>query len=121
MTMIRIENEPVAQGDLLIRKIDALPADAVKVEPDNGSYIVAHSETGHHHAVAATAYTTYYQSANDNNVAYLVVDNAPDDEEIELKHLRSFDTHESFSFGNGIHELRRQIEGGLKGFIRVAD
>lgn len=119
--MIKIENAPVAQGDLLIRKVCKLPDDVVKIKPENGQYIVAHSETGHHHAVAENPYTTYYQSANDNNVAYLVVENAPEEQVIELEHMRSFDTHESFRFGNGIHQLRRQIEGGLRGFIRVAD
>lgn len=119
--MFKITDKPVAQGDILIQRIDVLPKDVIKVEPENGQYVVAHSETGHNHAVAANPYTTFYQAANDNAAAYLVIENAPESEEIELKHHRSFDTHESFGFSNGIFRIRRQIEGGLRGFALVAD
>jgi len=117
--MFIVEDKAVAQGDILIRKIDKLPADAIKLEAENGNYVVAHSETGHHHAVKAVPQVSFYQNANDNNIAYLVIDNAGED--VELKHLRSFDTHESIGFRNGIHEIRRQVEGGVRGFVRVAD
>lgn len=117
--MFIVDKAPVAQGDILIRKIDALPKDAIKLEPENGNYIVAHSETGHHHAVKAIPQVSFYQNANDNNIAYLVVENAPED--IELRHMRSFDTHESYGFRDGVYQIHRQIEGSLRGFIRVAD
>lgn len=120
--MYMIENKPVAQGDILIKKVAELPKDVIKIEPENGEYIVAHSENGGHHAVKATPHVRYYQSANDNNVAYLVVDNTLRENTPELKHMRSFHTHGSYGFSDGVYQIRRQIEGsGLRGFVRVAD
>lgn len=119
--MYKIANKPVAQGDILIQRIDILSDDIIKVEPESGQYVVAHSEKGGHHAIAVNPYTTFYRSANDNTVAYLVVNNAPETEEIELKHHRPFDTHESYGLSNGIFRIRRQMEGGLRGFAIVAD
>ena len=40
-----------AQGDVFFRRIAAVPAGSTVVKPENGSLIVTHSETGHHHAV----------------------------------------------------------------------
>jgi hypothetical protein len=48
-----------AQGDIYIRKIDALPINAVHVAPENGKCIVTHSETGHHHVMDGGAVTMY--------------------------------------------------------------
>ena len=44
-------DKQAAQGDLLITKIDKLPAKVKKAESDGGKFILAHSETGHHHTV----------------------------------------------------------------------
>ena len=33
-----------AQGDMLIRRIDALPKNAIKAKSENGSYVLAHSD-----------------------------------------------------------------------------
>ena len=35
-----------AQGDLYIRRVDAIPSDAKQALAENGVFIVAHSETG---------------------------------------------------------------------------
>lgn len=111
-----ITNKPVAQGDMLIRKIDALPHEVVEVKPENGNYILTHSETGHHHIVKAEPDVHFYQHANDNNLAYLVVDNTT-----KVEHLRNHDTHAPFGFNPGIYEIRRQIESGPEGFRRAID
>jgi hypothetical protein len=47
---------PVAQGDLLILKMEAdftLPANFSEIRPDrtDGTFTAAHSETGHHHVL----------------------------------------------------------------------
>lgn len=115
--MIEVSEKPVAQGDLLIRKIDSLPDNVLPAPPEDGMHILAHSETGHHHAVKEGKGVEHYRAANDNLVAYLVVNN----ESAELEHMRSFDTHESYRLPPGIYELRRQIESGLEGFRVVTD
>ena len=106
MKIHKIGNLPVAQGDILMRRIDKLPDNVTEIQPENGKFVLAHSEAGHHHAVKAKKDVSFYQSANDNMVAYLVVNNTT----CLVEHERSFHTHEPFEFDNGIFEIRRQIE-----------
>lgn len=104
-----------AQGDILITRIKALPINVISQKPNEGNFIVAHSETGHHHTVTSDG-VQYFQAANDPMIAYLVIDNSA-----ELIHNRSFDTHESIGFDAGIYEIRRQREYTPEGWRRVAD
>ena len=48
-----------AQGDIYIRRVDTIPANAVRNEPVKGYNIVTHSETGHHHVMLAERATQY--------------------------------------------------------------
>jgi len=104
-----------AQGDIYIRRIAAIPADAVKKDSENGSHIVAHSETGHHHTIKDSG-VQLYQAANDPMIMYLAVDDGA-----ELIHNRSFDTHQPLHISKGFYELRRQREYTPEGWRRVAD
>lgn len=114
-----VENQPVAQGDMLIRKIDRLPKNVSRQKSENGNLILTHSETGHHHVVREQANVEFY--ANDNNpmVAYLVVNNPK--EEVKVEHLRSFDTHAPYILKNGVYEIRRQMESFPEGFRQALD
>lgn len=49
--MFEIGKAPVAQGEVTVRKIDALPENMATVPVERGpdGYIISHSETGHHH------------------------------------------------------------------------
>lgn len=38
-----------AQGEVNIRRIDAVPSGLTKITPEGGLLIVGHSESGHHH------------------------------------------------------------------------
>ncbi len=105
-----------AQGDLYISRIDGLPDGLTAATPDNGVHIVAHSETSHHHVVAAEG--CEYFRTDDPMTAYLRVIDAA---EVTLKHLRAFDTHEPLTIGPGIYRIRRQREYTPKGWRRVAD
>lgn len=105
-----------AQGDMLIRRIDALPNDVKKLNADNGNYILAHSETGHHHIIKEDDGIEYYSHANDNFIAYLVVNN-----ETCVEHMRGFDTHEKIKIDKGVYEIRRQREYMPEGFRRAQD
>ena len=109
-----------AQGDLLIRRIDTIPSGAEKAESTNGNYVVAHSETGHHHVIADRPNVTLFTS-DDPMVSYLQVVEATDETEVLIEHLRSFDTHESISISPGIYEIRRQREYTPEGWRKVAD
>ncbi len=113
---MKMFNTQAAQGDMLIRKIESLPVDAKEIGAEKGVFVLAHSETGHNHVVKAEPSVKFYQHANDNFIAYLVVDN-----EACVEHMRSFDTHETIGFKKGIYEIRRQREYTAEGFRRALD
>lgn len=106
-----------AQGDLFVRRIDALPEGLAALPAEDGQYILGHSETGHHHVVEARPDIRAFQSANDPFVLYLVVSNEP----VALTHLRGFDTHKPIHITPGNYEVRRQREWTPEGWRRAAD
>ena len=113
-----------AQGDVLFIRINDLPQGLVR-ETGNGdnngkivgndTYIVAHSETGHHH-VMEQENVEFYSAANDEFALYAVVS-----EPTVLFHERSFDTHESLRVDPGTYKIVRQREYTAEGFRRAAD
>lgn len=109
-------NNYAAQGDLMICRVDSLPGGVKTVAAQNGKYILAHSETGHHHVILERPEVSQY-SFNEL-MAYLVVTG---DEPVELVHERIFDTHESIAIPPGIYQLRRQREYTPEGWRRAAD
>lgn len=109
-----------AQGDLLIRRICSIPAEAKPVDAEKGKYVVAHSETGHDHVIAERLNVKLY-SSGDPMVSYLQVIEAADAAETLLEHLRTFDTHETISIPPGSYEIRRQREYTPEGWRRVED
>jgi hypothetical protein len=104
-----------AQGDIYIRRIESLPANAVAVAPENGKVIVTHSETGHHHVMEAENVTMF--KLPDSIMDCLLVVKEP----TTLEHLRHHDTHEPILFERGTYHVRRQREYTPEGFRRVED
>lgn len=109
-----------AQGDLLLRRIDKLPAGVKLMSTERGAYIVAHSETGHNHIIAERPNVKVY-TTDDPMVSYLEVIQATDEAEALLEHLRGHDTHETLAIPPGVFELRRQREYTPEGWRRVED
>ncbi len=108
-----------AQGEAFIRRIETRPDGLTPIEPENGHYIIAHSETGHHHVmepggVALLERTTGVEEGL--RILHLIVS-----EPTSLDHLRGSDTHESIMFEPGEYEIRLQREYTPEGFRRVAD
>ena len=103
-----------AQGDVLIRRIEAMPSGLKKIDPDGAYVIVTHSETGHHHVMDADKAEMF--QGPDLLTAFLLVRKA-----CKLTHLRPHDTHEAIKFSPGVYEVRRQREYVPEGFRRVAD
>lgn len=108
-------SQMAAQGDVMFIRINEIPSDAVEQKIENGKFIVAHSETGHHHVVDSNNAQMLIDKTN-AFISYLKI-SAP----TEVKHLRSFDTHESIVLAPGKYEIRRQREYVPQGFRRVAD
>lgn len=117
---MRTFKNQAAQGDLLIRRIDAIPHEAMPMKSEKGQFIVAHSETGHHHVIAERPGVQVY-TTDDPLVSYLRVIDATEQTEALLEHLRTFDTHETIAIPAGDYELRRQREYTPEGWRRVAD
>lgn len=109
-----------AQGDILLRRIDKLPAGIKLMAAENGAFIVAHSETGHHHVIMDRPTVKVYVT-DDPMVSYLEVIEATEKTEALLEHLRGHDTHETIAIPPGIFELRRQREHTPEGWRRVQD
>lgn len=109
-------NKVCAQGDILITRIDMLPRGVVPVKPENGRVVVAHSETGHNHAMLAER-TKMYTLPDSIMDIFLTVEAGGD----TLEHLRPHDAHEAIQFEPGIYHVRRQREYVPEGFRRVED
>ena len=109
-----------AQGDLLLRRIEKMPEGVKLCGAHDGVYVVAHSETRHNHVIEATPSVALY-SKGDPMISYLRVIDSCDATETILRHLRSFDTHESIIISPGTYEIRRQREYTPEGWRRVED
>lgn len=110
-----------AQGDVLFRRVAAIPTDAVVVPAAGRKLIIAHSETGHHHVMELDRKrgkpAVEMFSAKDNPLlAWLKVNR-----QTALEHHRPFDTHEPILFAPGVYEVRRQREYSPEGWRQVAD
>lgn len=104
-----------AQGDVMFIRVAKIPSDAMEAKDENGHFVVAHSETGHNHVIESRNAQMLSDKTNEF-VAYLKIS-----KETEVKHLRSFDTHESLLLAPGNYQVRRQREHVPEGFRRVAD
>ena len=117
MKPIQFENQ-AAQGDMLITRIEEIPADAKPVAAENGAFILAHSETGHNHVVMERSGAKFYQDANDPMTAYLHVLSI----DTVIEHQRSFDTHKPLQPKTpGKFKIRRQREHTAEGWRRAQD
>jgi hypothetical protein len=116
---MKIVQNVAAQGEMLIRRVSGFSAAAKDMESENGVFILAHSETGHHHVIERETVSVQEQTENvpeGMGILQLIVD-APS----TITHLRSTDTHEPLMLGAGLWEVRLQREYTPEGYRRVAD
>jgi hypothetical protein len=106
-----------AQGDVLFRRIDAVPDGVVATRTDGRPIIVARSETGHHHVIDDPAVALFVKTERDPLVCFLRVDG----DFAEVRHLRLHDTHETLRLCRGAWEVRRQREWAPEGWRGVVD
>ena len=112
-------NKVAAQGEMLIRRVDGFNGTRKEMETENGKFILAHSETGHHHVIDREHVQVFEQTENvpeGMGILQMIV-NSPS----EITHLRSTDTHEPLMLGEGLWEVRLQREYTPEGYRRVAD
>jgi hypothetical protein len=100
----------------MIRRIDAIPANMKRAEPENGVHILAHSETGHHHVIESRAAERFIDETN-QFISYISVLS-----DAEITHLREHDTHEALGVDAGaVYEVRNQREYVPDGWRRATD
>ncbi|WP_434733736.1 hypothetical protein NL154_05550 [Rhizobium sp. YTUHZ044] len=106
-------NKFAAQGELYFERIGDVPASDVLPDGysvrglENGMMIIGHSETGHVHYMEAgsTVVGVLDRPPAGMQVLHMILR-----EPKELKHLRSFDTHEALIFEPGEYRVRIQRE-----------
>jgi hypothetical protein len=102
-------NSVAAQGEITIRRIGnlpkarAFPAGYTLMKPENGRFIIGHSETGHHHVIAADGATVAVMDKPPVGMSILrmILDNP-----LSLEHLRAHDIHETIVNEPGVYEIR---------------
>ena len=82
----------------------------------SGRVIVAHSETGHHHAIDDGA-VRYFSEPGSPTLTYLAIDG----QFADVVHHRPYDTHETLRLTKGLWEVRRQREWSPEGWRVVSD
>lgn len=108
-----------AQGDFIIFRRNSLPSDLERIEPKDGKIVIAHSEAGHDHVMEAEKVEAFKPAKTkevDLYELFLLVK-----EPTEIRHLRSYDTHEPLLVSSGVYEVRRQREFSFKTIRPVSD
>jgi len=100
----------VAQGEITVIWLGPVRSTKKKVSGysplpmENGTYVIGHSETGHHHVLSRP-----------DAASVMVLDRPPEgmrvlrailDQPMQLKHERGFDTHEPLELVPGEYEFR---------------
>jgi hypothetical protein len=107
------------QGECLFIQVDEFEDDNKdynNVEPENGQLIIAHSESGHHHVIDRPKQADLLINKTNQFIGRLVVN-----DDCEVKHLRSFHTHETLKLPKGKYVLRYRREYTPEGLRRVQD
>ena len=105
-----------AQGDVMFFRSE-IPNDATE-QKVAGRIVVAHSETGHHHAIDLEPVPRVHLFAGkDPFTCYLRITA----EYADVVHHRPHDTHETVRLWHGDWAVRRQREYAPEGYRRVED
>ncbi len=105
-----------AQGDMLIIPVRDIPKDVTPVDPVGDHYILAHSETGHHHVIDKAKAEVFLPADEEFTLFIRSLDDSA-----EITHEREFNTHESLKLPKGEYMLRRQREHTPEGDRRIED
>lgn len=107
------------QGDMMLRRVEDVPAGLSESAPVDGKHVLAHSETGHDHTVDAGGIKLF--EGQDPMVCYLRMEGV---DHADIIHHRNTDTHEPLRLlgePGAVWEVRRQREYTLEGWRRVED
>ena len=112
--MTKTITKGAAQGDLLIVRCDAVPANAKPEPAENGRLILARGEaTGHHHSLPHTRGVTLFRDdGGAGGTMYFTAD-----QQVPLEHQE----HSTINFEPGTYKVTRQRTYHAGMARRVAD
>jgi|SRR5581483_3180695 len=103
-------SEIYRQGDVMIIRVDEIPAGAKPVPRDNSRIVLAYGEvTGHAHAIA------------DREVTMLEVDDGIRYLDVQMEAFLRHEEHGTIALAPGKYEVRRQREYAPEAIRNVAD
>lgn len=108
-----------AQGDFIIFRVKEIPTEVDAMQPEDGVFVIAHSETGHNHVMERTNVEAFVPKNTKSVDLYELFLNVK--EPTEINHLRAFDTHETLLVPPGQYVVKRQREYTPEGFRKAAD
>lgn len=104
----------IRQGDVLVERIDSIPANLQPVEREQGKIVLAHGEvTGHSHAIDAGKDSRLLADPKTPDVTYLEIAEAL----TQLEHQE----HGAVSIPQGLYRVTRQREYSPIAIQNVAD
>jgi hypothetical protein len=117
---MKFVKKSAAQGEMLVRRVASFNnEETTEMKAEGNSFILAHSETGHHHVIDKNAVEIVQQTGNvpeGLGILHMIVK-----EPTSIVHLRDNDTHEPLHLDEGKWEVRLQREFSPEGYRRVAD
>lgn len=97
------------QGDAMFVKVSSIPSEATKeVLPNSGTgeYVLAHSETGHHHVMERKPGMKVVTNPKPTEDGLLIDMFFSTDAPVDIVHKRSHDTHGTLRLSPGIWQVR---------------
>ena len=89
-----LKRKPFRQGDVGFVPVDEIPSDARQAKSENGVFVVAHSETGHHHVIEDDGGVAVFDDVKNPLVSYVNASKVFTD----LTHKRGNATHGRITF-----------------------
>lgn len=104
----------IRQGDVLVRRISALPKNLKPAPAENGRYVLAHGEaTGHHHSFAFSDRVALFREDGSGGGLFLTISGGA----AALEHQE----HTALVLQPGHYEVVRQREYHPEAIRRVED
>lgn len=115
MTQKEFSKKAIRHGELILKPVDSIPAGAKEIYQGK-EYVMAHSETGHHHVL--TSPVTSFKVYEKDGETYLETIEVG-----ELIHKKSFDKHETKKVQPGVYKFgpKYAFDYFAKKMIKVQD
>lgn len=114
------KQKAIRHGEVMITPIDKMP-DGLEQISDGKSYIVGHSETGHHHVAVAGvggSITMFRPVGADDSTLFMRVS-----KDSKIEHRKSHDQHETKTLFKGLYTvtIKKAYDYFAKAMTKVQD